>query len=255
MPDRKFSEDFLKDPTRTKRLIGEYLEDMIALFEDFRAAIIKDFERAAAGKKMQRVQKAISVKPEEFFPHIDTLLQKKILVPGDKIIDTHIPRAYIQGDRFAGIMLGASKETRRTEWKKIGKVLIEKNRADLKGIADETAKQIRSTIADGILNEAPMKDISREIVRKVDSVGIVRATAMVKTETMTAVNTGVIDRYKRTDVSKVRRLEADDEKTCDECAAHDGEIYAIEDASGVLPAHPGCRGTWVPVVDVGGEAE
>lgn len=44
-----------------------------------------------------------------------------------------------------------------------------------------------------------------------------------------------------------RRVETLDNRTCLQCALADGAIYKLDEKRPALPAHPCCRGVWVPV--------
>lgn len=246
MPDRDFSADFLKDPTRADRIIREYEKEILSLFEAFKKKVLREFRKTDEGK----THLSITADPAEFFTVIDDLLREEVLERGDAIIDRQMYRAYLQGDRFAGIMLGATPEVRRTEWKKIGKLLTEKTKSDFKGITDETAKRIRTTISVGILDEVPAGQIARNIVREVDGVGIVRATVMVRTETMRAVNRGVHDRYKAAGLTEEEEewLTARDGRECDECADNDGRT--IKEIGERPPIHPSCRCAIIPRIRI-----
>lgn len=246
MANRKFSPDFLKDPTRADRIIREYEKQIVKLFETFKVKIFELFEITDEG----RTHTSIVVEPDVFFALIDRLIEEEVLYPGYTIIDAKTHQAYIQGDRFAGIMLGAPLEVRRTEWDKIRKLLTEKTKGDFKGVTDETAKRIRATIGDGILNEVSAGKIARSIVRDIDSVGIVRATAMVRTETMKAVNRGIHDRYVGAGLTDEDEewLTAIDDRTCDECLANDGKT--IKEIGERPPLHPNCRCTIIPKIRV-----
>lgn len=248
MPRPKFSRDFLRDPTRMDRRLQEFEDALVKLIGDFKRAVIallKDPNKRAHG-----TTQVIIADPESFFKELNRLWAIHALNPGDKVIDLQIHRAYIQGSRFAGIMLGAPKDVRQTEWEKIGALLTENTKGSFKGIGDETTKQIRSAIANGILLEAEAGDIEQEILHICDSVGINRAKTMVRTETMKAVNRGIHDRYVGAGLTDEDEewLTAIDDRTCDECLANDGKT--IKEIGERPPLHPNCRCTIIPKIRV-----
>jgi len=171
----------------------------------------------------------------------------------EEIIGDAIQKGYKQGQVFASVQLGAPYEVRRVAWKEIGARVME-CQSDFKGITDETAKQIRGIIAEGIIQERSFGEITRDIVRTVDDVGITRAVVMARTETMYAVNDGVVNRYKTAGVEFLRWLACADEKTCEDCEELDGQEFPIDDLP-PCPAHPACRCSWVPVITIPGEEE
>ena len=74
-----------------------------------------------------------------------------------------------------------------------------------------------------------------------------RCDLIARTETARAVNEGTLLGVKQTGVKRVERLES--AGACEQCAADSGRIYTINEAKGVLPAHPRCRGGWAPLLE------
>lgn len=70
-----------------------------------------------------------------------------------------------------------------------------------------------------------------------------RTATIARTETASSLNEGVREGYAQMGIKRLQRVE--DPAACDECKDHDGQIYTIEEAEGVLPAHPSCEGAWV----------
>lgn len=73
------------------------------------------------------------------------------------------------------------------------------------------------------------------------------AHRLVRTETINTMNRAAIRGYKDAGVKKIQWWAAEDERTCPECGKNHGAIYDIGKEPN-LPAHPGCRCTWIPVV-------
>lgn len=74
------------------------------------------------------------------------------------------------------------------------------------------------------------------------------AHRLVRAETINYMNRSAIRGYKDAGVAKVQWWAAEDERTCETCGANHGKIYDIYKAP-ILPCHPGCRCTWLPVID------
>jgi len=70
-----------------------------------------------------------------------------------------------------------------------------------------------------------------------------RTALIARTETSFALSEGVREGYDQMGITHLERVE--DPDCCDECKDGDGKVYTIEEAQGVLPAHPGCEGAWV----------
>lgn len=73
-----------------------------------------------------------------------------------------------------------------------------------------------------------------------------RATMIARTETGNSLVEGQRQGYDQMGIKELERIE--DPDCCDICAEHDGQIYTIAEAEGVLLEHPGCEGTWVAVI-------
>lgn len=74
------------------------------------------------------------------------------------------------------------------------------------------------------------------------------AHRLVRTETINYMNRSALRGYKDAGVKKVQWWAAEDERTCKICGANHKKEYDIDKAP-ILPCHPGCRCTWLPVLD------
>lgn len=74
------------------------------------------------------------------------------------------------------------------------------------------------------------------------------AHRLVRTETINYMNRSALRGYKDAGVEKVQWWAAEDERTCEICGANHEKEYDIDKAP-ILPCHPGCRCTWLPVLD------
>ncbi len=74
------------------------------------------------------------------------------------------------------------------------------------------------------------------------------AHRLVRTETINYMNRSALRGYKDAGVKKVQWWAAEDERTCEICGANHEKEYDIDKAP-ILPCHPGCRCTWLPVLD------
>jgi hypothetical protein len=223
MPDRsRFSPDFLRDPTRSDHLIRRYEDRLVPLFRRYGERIVEELRNPHYQEVTFRID------PGRFFLIMDTLLKGEVLDPGWQIIQDEIPRGYAHGYSFGAIAigLGAPPDIRRLEAEKIA-ILLEANRAALKGIGDETTKQIRKVISDGLLREQTQGEIIQGIMDRSSAIGETRARAMARTEVMAAVNRGVLDQYAR------QGIDVSQAPPC--------------------PAHVNCRCTYIPARNGGVE--
>jgi SPP1 gp7 family putative phage head morphogenesis protein len=245
---RKRSKQDLKDPTRSQRKINAYEQALVLLFRNYKQAVLEDLERDQARTLEAPALRPIRIDLKVFSQHLDQLDQDVLLNPAAQTISLQVPPAYRAGVTFASIRLGAPVDMRRDAWKRIGD-LVQGNKDAFAKITAETSGRIRATISSGLVNERPFGEVTRDIVRTVDDVGITRATMMARTEIMRGVNAGVKDRYQQAGVEKVEWLAALDNVTCPECEDLNGEVFPIDDTPD-CPAHPNCRCTLIPKIEI-----
>ena len=107
----------------------------------------------------------------------------------------------------------------------------------LKGAVPATwVKQVK----DGAFDTS--KRVAKEAAKKVRY----RAEMIARTETAQAVSEGTLEGYREAGVEHVRWEAAGD--PCEICASYDGYEYTRLEAGGLIPQHPNCRCTWIPVV-------
>ena len=250
------------DPAQIENLVKEFYDGLIKMF-DVNYSVI--FEKPKTHESSSTVRYDLRT----LLGNVDDLLGK-VYDDGKGFIQEKLFQAYSHGDMFGQIMLGASPKVRQATWRAIGNRVL-KTQSDFKGITDETSKRIRGVIADGIIAEKSQGEIIADIQTIVGSVSSARAETMVRSETVHAVNEGVKDRYQLEEVDLFQRLEAEDEKTCDDwefnidddgdnpggvfmgCVGIDGQVFTRAQADQVdEQTHPNCRGTWKPYIDIPG---
>lgn len=74
------------------------------------------------------------------------------------------------------------------------------------------------------------------------------AHRLVRTETINYMNRSAIRGYKDAGIERVQWWAAEDERTCEICGTNHEKEYDIDKAP-ILPCHPGCRCTWIPVIE------
>lgn len=75
------------------------------------------------------------------------------------------------------------------------------------------------------------------------------AHKLIRTETMHYLNESAYKAYKDGGCEEVQLWAAEDERTCEVCGKRHGKKYKI-DKRPVLPFHPNCRCTLIPVIDL-----
>lgn len=88
----------------------------------------------------------------------------------------------------------------------------------------------------------------KKLLQEQFNVSYNRADALVRTELAHIQTQAAQKRYKDYGIEMVEVFVDEDEKTCEVCAAHEGERYAVN-AVMPVPFHPRCRCCMVPVID------
>ena len=115
------------------------------------------------------------------------------------------------------------------------------------------ANQLNDKLRNGIIQGKSPFQIANDISERMQ-VGRYQAQRLVRTEYMHVLNQGQIEGYKAKGYTKLKWHASKDERTCEICGENHGNEYDIDEAPH-LPAHPGCRCTFVPVIDVESAAE
>ena len=120
-----------------------------------------------------------------------------------------------------------------------------------KSINATTIKDVRRELAIALEKGESIPDMTKRI-RGYFKTGLEkRAPMTARTETIAASNEGSLQGYEAEGLEKVEYLldyGHDYDLGCD-CEAHSGEEFPIKESHGIIPVHPNCRCTWVPVVD------
>lgn len=129
--------------------------------------------------------------------------------------------------------------------------LYTRNYEELEGITSEMSRQISRELSDGFAAGQNPRDIARNITDRVNKVGKHRATVMARTEVVNAHAQSTLNRYQQAGVedvtTKTELLTAGDDRVCAICSGYEGEVFKIKDARNMIPLHPQCRCTWLPV--------
>lgn len=126
-----------------------------------------------------------------------------------------------------------------------GRVLTE-----LKNVNSAMATAMKRELADGLVKGESPRVIARKINKQVDKIGKVKARMIARTEISRAHNEGQLDRLEELGVEEVgvevEWLTA--ENPCPICSANAGNVYKLNEAHGLIPAHPNCLCSWIPHV-------
>lgn len=116
----------------------------------------------------------------------------------------------------------------------------------------KNTKKLSSVLNDilqhGIQQGKTVTEIAVDIDNQMQA-GFNAAHRLVRTETMHVLSESSKEGYKAAGVKKIQFWAAEDERTCDRCGKLHGKVYDFDSAP-VLPLHPNCRCTYLPVMDM-----
>jgi hypothetical protein len=255
------SPEIQKDPSQSAHIEDRMETRLHKLFENFK----KRIPDLLGEPKMQKAGDLPSVNMDAFLKRLGILIKEEILEPGEKIIDETTKEAYQHGVRFSilqaqragysGIMPPFKMSVIDT---RIINNLKARSLSDLKGITEASSTQITRLMSDGLLTGRTYGEVTRDMVRTVDNVGITRASTLVRSEVMRAVNAASREKYGKIGIELLEAVEAEDERTCDswEITVGDrtftgcrdvsegginGAIFTLDEAAEVdAQAHPNC---------------
>ena len=114
-----------------------------------------------------------------------------------------------------------------------------------KSINKTTMEAIRNELALGFEAGESIPQLSKRIEGYFTDKAKYRAEMVSRSETIAASNEGALHRYEIEGVNKSEFYPSPD--ACSECLSLAGE-YQTKEASGMIPVHPFCRCTWLPVI-------
>lgn len=122
----------------------------------------------------------------------------------------------------------------------------------LKGVTQAMDREMSRTLTEGFAQGYHPRKMASELNDRIDKIGITRARTVAQTETIRTHAEATLDSYERSDTEQVVKetefSDSDDERVCEECEDLDGTTYTTEEARGVIPVHPNCRCSFIPVL-------
>lgn len=271
MARTRYSKSALWDPTGTRRLTRAYEHDLVGLITLYQKAMIQAIVVLAVRipPHLMETPTPDSDPPRSLETRLDphdlteTIeeINQEIKKRGSTAVDEHIPKAYEAGKRFAAMELGkvgidvsvseGHQNLNAADWRTID-WLRARNTSYIKGMTDEMGKRLITTLEEGIRSGEGIPKLERRVRDVMDS-GKSSAERIARTEHMYAVNQGSLIRYSQYGVTQVKWLAGGDPpRCCDICMDRDGHVYDIHEVP-PIPAHPNCRCTITPVIEIPGK--
>ena len=119
----------------------------------------------------------------------------------------------------------------------------------VKGISETTKDLLRKQLAQAYENRETVAQWKARIEKVVNcDFPLGRADMIARTELAHAYSKGLLATYQEGGVHQVQWMAVMDDRTCEECAGNDGEIFTLAEVEGMIPAHPRCRCTLISIL-------
>ena len=124
--------------------------------------------------------------------------------------------------------------------------------SELQGITAVMDQQISRVLAQGLAEGISPYQIARNIVDRVDKIGVTRARMLARTEVVSAHHQATINEYEQWGVKGVHVMAewlTAGFGVCPVCLSLAAKSpYTLQEIRGLIPVHPNCRCTTIPVL-------
>lgn len=271
------------DPTNTKTIRDKYSAEVYRRFRAVKGQVREAIQRNDAFNVQEsrtRLAPRNFDSEGEFDSWLDATLTDEVLQSmsetrverGEHWTGTYVEAAYRRGVKDAGTSLTqlgvvAADQLTDAEQMRFANVPVHSDAirslwrrqfSELDGITDAAAQQVRRELADGLIDGVGSEALARRLNDRIDKIGMTRARVMARTETIRAHNEAALARYERQGVDEVTTVvefqTAEDDRVCEQCrdlsqsgGPNNDGTWPVDEAHGVIPAHPRCRCTFIPV--------
>lgn len=127
-------------------------------------------------------------------------------------------------------------------------LLYQRTFSELKGVTKEMDRQISNVLSEGMVDGKNGNVIAKELSNRVNSIGIVRARAIARTEIQRAHHLATINGYEQAGIQGVVVLAewTTGANPCPICASLSGEVFSLKQIRDMIPAHPNCVCVAIP---------
>jgi SPP1 gp7 family putative phage head morphogenesis protein len=132
-------------------------------------------------------------------------------------------------------------------------LLFTRTFTDLRGVSEAMDAALSRELAQGMGEGIGPYELARRLTARVDSIGLVRARTVARTEVVRAHGQAALNEFEATaqllgEEVKSQWWTALDERVCPVCGPRHGKVYEIKEVRGIHPAHPNCRCALLPVI-------
>ncbi len=233
----------------SKKIEDRYVKAILPLFDRFETKAVAAFESRAR----ELAVPTVGIDLEWLRAWLDTTIEEVVIKPSHEKQGEIVKRAYRQGVTWADTNLSAlTVDAKLTpgpiDWRALD-VLQARNTSLMTKLGADLNAGIIEGLTEGLMQGESIPHLAKRIQNAVQVIGRTRAETIARTETMYAVNQGTLIRYSQAGVKRVRWLTGIDERSCPTCEALHGKEFEIG-SEPAIPAHPRCRCTVIPVIEV-----
>lgn len=128
---------------------------------------------------------------------------------------------------------------------------------------EDAAKIFREELTKGLAKGKRGPEIAEDIVERVNSgygqITKHKANLVARTEVTNAHAQGTLNRFQQAGIEEVQGraelITAGDTRVCPRCLALEGQKFKLREARNIIPVHPMCRCSWIPITGLSQERE
>ena len=253
----------VNDPSRTHKIARIYEEELIfrynRLAQDIHDYVIESWDKEL---KFSESDKPLLIfdAPNDEDPKFRRWFRSKVKegISGSKWSKKYTDAAYRKGIRNSYSILKTAKSfdevqaiQKQAAHVTASEKAFKRNHSGLGKINAAISTKISSHVAEGVLKDLKSDVVAKKIKKDVQGISASRARMLARTEMASAQAEGTLATFKEAGVAQVKNVAefntAGDGNVCARCEALSGMQYSIEEAHGIIPVHPNCRCTWIPV--------
>ena len=251
-PAVKENKDVLKNLFRFE---NEYTMNQLELLKSFVNDVVQVLNNNVLNFDRNNLKKIAN--PDKEFGEIDEIVRKNKALAKEEAIGS-IRKTYDFAIDGVATELGVTIAKSSKDFEAL-RFFDNWNIELIEGSYDDIAKSIKTQIRLGLQNQEGIPEITKRIKGKVGSsvekIWKNRFRTIARTETARAMSEGRLNGYEKANVQKVQVLIGtgpDDKAICERTfggsAGGLGKTFTVEQARGLIPRHPNCTCSIVPVV-------
>jgi SPP1 gp7 family putative phage head morphogenesis protein len=168
-----------------------------------------------------------------------------------KALTPHLRRVLTEAAEDASVLIHPEPAHRSKQLSEDALIWLMDRAAWLvKEINKVTRDALSVQLVDGFVEGESIPKLAARVRSVFDDCTRRRSLVIARTEVIAASNEGALEGYKASGVvEKVEFYAALDDRTDEDCMGLHGTIYSLKEAGGIIPVHPNCRCTWLPVIE------